>query len=1025
MPNDLHALRSTLQRALSNKVLSQSEADKIVREVRKDGVTDAEVGEVVSTLRQAMGDGLDVSTDTRRRSIESLLGHLDAERAVMTPSERNELKRPDGTTNYLGLLMKNRQREAVDLPAKGFGGQTVGVDDLSGRPTLGGQEVSLDSGTPDRKAVDALMALNKPGQLDGLDAAVKTKLGDALLDGVAKNTPVPLEGAGKHARSVATCASVGALDGMKGSLNSAQVDRLLEQYASLPTPMAQSLAHRALDGATKTDAQKQRFEALAKPEKKDELVAAWDEARSERSRAGYQTVKGGASQFELSALTYANDKAAIDNVHEGMKVFKDLNSDYSKPWDAEELGHLDKTLETYIEKYPQASFAYGSFASDAPKALATISNARTVERLSPQLDAASPSFDGVPLSRTQADYVKTLLPGIKDDDAVKDVSRALGEAGTLFSTRDRGWGDAPKPTEPLSPAAFEQFKRVADRAFDTRGDTKDGMLDAMGVKNDLAQRVKDIKQDLTPRLRELGGQPPTWDGVQLSDVAASEVKDLLRNNLRSEMSVGNLGEAIKTVAAANGGKIEGQGFGQFKSIVDGYKANWPGETFFDFNKLGRIASFKVQGKDVPLCKLNGEPVGLAQFNDKVATSVAASIDKNALKQPWMADRWGARAKQSVELLDVIAQQTAENKGPVHALKQQFPGKDIQVLATGMDGAHSQFVFELSDRGRRVGRFTQGSDGVVKPYTGGVDPQLFTASVRDDGAFDVKIPTRNTVRNYPLQTTYSVGDSVDWSVLDSAATELQDEGKPFSTKYKIVEASIQGFDAKGNYTIAYRAPDGSDKTETVPLSRIRGLNNPHQFSTSGSTYSDVSINVNSDAELKKFLDEAQPLIDKHFPPGQSRATLSTAEMTKRQKACIKDLMAYTTEKIKYPADKDHNPDDASKRYHELDTQYRFPLGELAKIGKGVCRHQCIFEHLLLQRAGIDSRLASGAANTSSGDFRGYHIWTEVSLADNARYMSDQTWDDPTIPLWKGAYDSDKRRIEMYDRTARYDSNLAQD
>ena len=36
----------------------------------------------------------------------------------------------------------------------------------------------------------------------------------------------------------------------------------------------------------------------------------------------------------------------------------------------------------------------------------------------------------------------------------------------------------------------------------------------------------------------------------------------------------------------------------------------------------------------------------------------------------MADRWGYRAKESVEQLDVIAQQTAEGKGPILALQQQ-------------------------------------------------------------------------------------------------------------------------------------------------------------------------------------------------------------------------------------------------------------------------------------------------------------------------------------------------------------------
>jgi hypothetical protein len=94
----------------------------------------------------------------------------------------------------------------------------------------------------------------------------------------------------------------------------------------------------------------------------------------------------------------------------------------------------------------------------------------------------------------------------------------------------------------------------------------------------------------------------------------------------------------------------------------------------------------------------------------------------------------------------------------------------------------------------------------------------------------------------------------------------------------------------------------------------------------------------------------------------------------------------------------------------------------KIKRGVCRHQCIVYHLLLQRAGIDSRLASGAANTGSGNYRGLHLWVELNLADDSRYLSDQTWHDEAIPLWDGAYDTDKRRVEIYSRTEDFDSRL---
>ncbi len=1023
MPNDITALRSTLNRALSNNIISKREANSIVDKVKADGVTEAEVSEVVSSLQAALADGLDLSTATRRRNLNNLLGKLDAERPL--PLDRsNASTRPDGSMDFISLLRSNQQpRNQTSLPDKSYTGQELKIGE-DGKLQLGDQAIKLD-GKPDQKTVDALMGLQKPEQLKDLGAASKQKLADNLIAGIEKTVPVPLEGAGKHKKSVAATASFSALDQLKGDLGEAQVGKLLDLYDKAPTPMAKSLLHRSLEGASKSDAQKTRFEGLEKPEHQDDLLKAWDEMKSGQARVDWSRPEGEAAQFGLSALTYAKKQTSIDNIYDGMKTYKEVNSDYGNPWDAQEVSELNKNLEGYVEKYPQTAFVFGTFSSNAPKEVAKLTNARIQAAVAPGLEGASPKLGEVPLSRAQADYVKTLLPGLKDERAVSDLEDAISEAGTLFSNEERGRGMAPRPSAPLSPAAFEQFKRSADRCLEQRADTKDGMLDMGSLEGEVKDSVRDIRAKLSPRLEDLNGDPPMWREVKLSAAAATELKDLLHNNLRSELSVDNLTQAIRTVSAHHGGKLEGDGLAQFKGIVDGYKAEWSGEKFFDFNKLGRIAGFKVQGKEVPLSTLNGQPVSMAQYNGKVAKSVAASIDRSVLKQPWMADRWGYRAKASVELLDVIAQQTSEKKGPVHILQQQFPGKQIEVMATGMDGGHQRFVYEVKDGSRQLGRFTQGTDGAVRRYRGGYDPVMFRASVRDDGSFDVQVPDSQKIRKYPLQTSYDIGDSIDWPYKDGTVEEAWDEGEKFTTQHKILEAKIKGYDAYGNYTISYKLPDGTDKEETVLLSKIKKYNNPHLFSERSSRFSDVSININSDADLKKFLDEAQPIIDKHLPQDGSLATLSSAELTKRQKAFIKDIQDYVDERISYPADKDSSHlDDGSKRYHELDESWRFPLGELAKIGKGVCRHQCIFEQLLLQRAGIDSRLASGAANSGSGNYRGLHIWSEVSLANNARYLTDQTWSDPTIPLWDGAYDSDKSRAEMYHRTARYDTALAE-
>jgi hypothetical protein len=166
-----------------------------------------------------------------------------------------------------------------------------------------------------------------------------------------------------------------------------------------------------------------------------------------------------------------------------------------------------------------------------------------------------------------------------------------------------------------------------------------------------------------------------------------------------------------------------------------------------------------------------------------------------------------------------------------------------------------------------------------------------------------------------------------------------------------------------------------------------FNHPHYFSETSSLFSDVKININSDQALKAFLEGADPIIQQHLPTDGTLLGLSTTELAKRQKACVEALMKYAAANMKYPQDTKTTMDPESKEYHRLMGAgwNQVELGALVKIKKGVCRHRCIAQHLLLQRAGIDSRLASGSANTSTGGFRGFHIWVELSLADNS-YLS---------------------------------------
>ena len=78
------------------------------------------------------------------------------------------------------------------------------------------------------------------------------------------------------------------------------------------------------------------------------------------------------------------------------------------------------------------------------------------------------------------------------------------------------------------------------------------------------------------------------------------------------MSIDNLTRAVEAAGKARVVRL-GAALEDFKAIVDGYRSQWPAETYFDFNKLERITTFKIDGRDVPLCSLNGQTVNMAEF----------------------------------------------------------------------------------------------------------------------------------------------------------------------------------------------------------------------------------------------------------------------------------------------------------------------------------------------------------------------------------------------------------------------------
>lgn len=1035
MPVDA-GLKTLLSKVLTDHQLYKNESDQILKYVQVNAAKPELVAQVVDKLREAVTqtgtDSLDLASSAKRKRLTTLLSQLD--KVSSLPLDKEKAKRPDGTIDWIAALKLQQGPPPPPppppppnpglggaLPKKTFSGESLAIA-ADGSLVVGGKPLPLDLAKADAAQRSALLGLAEPGQLAVLKPERKAPLAELLLAQVDAAYPLSIDDTTlRMNKGASAAAALAALGELGASLSPAQCDKLLALLAEAPNALAKGLITRALNAATLTAEQKAKL-PTPQPEAEIALVTTYTGLLAEKEKVDSGAIKGAVSETALSLLAFARDAGAATNALNLLNLYAPLNTG-AEVWDAEERAALAKFADSYINRFPQLDFGFGLMAGEAGIDLAKISNARLMPALTADLAKTPPQFGGVSLAPEQTATIQKLLGGIKDASAQKTIASALAEAADLFSASPHpSWTDAPKPKKALGAPEFAAFERTALRFLEGKDGTKDGMIDAAGLLAGVKDEIKLIQGELTPRIKTLGLNPPTFDGVKLSPEAAAEVRSILSLHTKSEMTPANLGGALKVIADANGGIVNANGLVQLKKLIADYRANFPTAQLFDFNKLGRMASFLVQGKTMPLSTLNGQAVPLAEYYARVGSAVSEAIDKTKLEYPWMADRFGYRAKEAAELLDVIAQQTAEGKGPIIALEQQYPGKKVTVECTGLPGAHEQFIFAVEG----VGRFTQGSDGKISAYKGGKNATLMTATISHDGSFDVSVKKPLVLSNWPVQTTYTVGDIVDIRYLDPTASEVLTEGKPFASDHKVLMGKIESYDAAGNYTVSYKKPDGTPVTQTISYTELTEANQPHNFSLNGSAFYDSKIDVKNQPSLKAFLDGAKPIIEKYLPSDGSLIGLSPEALTKRQKQCGEELMHYAAQAMSYPAEKDHNPDANSKKFWELiDAAGPWgtaSLGDLLDTGRGVCRHQCIVRQLLMQEAGIDSRIAIGAANTDDGKFRGLHAWTEIALADNARYLSDQTWNDAAVPLWNGAYDVDQRRKELYDRTSSIDAEL---
>jgi len=1026
--NDPKALRDTLQRAFADGVFSPSESARVLAELGSNGVSESQAKVVVESFKAAMQSGsgapaLDVQSPRRRDVVNKFLAEIDAKRSLPL-DKASAPKNAHGVVDFVTLLTRPNMPIPGGRALASFTGKDLGVT-RSGELTLGGTAVALAMATPSADALDALWALNVPGQLESLSEPVRAALGKRLAAVLAEAVAVDPKSPNKFDRLAAMTATAGALMQLPKTLRPQDVDAVLAALPKLATPLAKALLLATLDGAALSTAQKKARAALPAVEEGAGLLATYEALRAGKQELGGGVAQGPLAQLGLSALAFGRTPAALENFGKAVSAWRELNAD-ATTLDDDELALVRQSLTTYIDTTDSAVFLYGIFAEQARKDVANVRNARLVAELSLGLAAASPTLAGYPLTRAQADVLKSVLGTARDAKAVLQLKTCMNLTAAAFCGRIGEGQTSAAPAQAMSAAAFDYLERALRTYARKAESSPDGKLGFDDLARELQRDAGALSADLATKLSSLAAKPARWGDIELSAAAAAGLRQTLETNLRSPMTLLNLERAVRVMATASGGALVGAAGDKLAALLVDYRAFYPGLTFLDFNKLERLAKCKIEGRPYPVFSVNGAPIGMAALYEAVAKAVCVGVDRGSLDYPWMADRWGQRAKVAVELVDVVAEQAARGEGPIALLRSRYPGKSIEVLVTGRDGDHEQFVYVVKDGATVVDYFTQGSDGTVARYARATTPVIFRAAVDAEGGLAIAMDKPLALKRWPMQQTYGVGDSIDYPYYDAAAKEIETEGEDFSTRYKILEAKIKGFSAAGKYTVEYKLPDGTPRTSELDLSEIRKANNPHYFALNGSVFSDVSIDAQKDKPLREFLDGAKPIIAEYLPTDGSLATLAPAELALRQRDCLTALQAYTAERMKYPAEEKESPDEASKKYHALvagaGEWNPVPLGKLLELQRGVCRHQCIVEQLLCELAGIDSRLASGAANEDDLDFRGFHIWQEVTLADNQRYLSDQTWSDVAVPLWTAAYGVDARRIEMSDRTARYDDSI---
>jgi len=871
-----------------------------------------------------------------------------------------------------------------------------------------------------------LLAQTPPAAPSPAAAALATR----LIRGLAA-TEVPLEGPGKLARAgiVAAGATVlarlGPVDG-EGLRPRLSGDRAFLQPALL------ALLHATLEelGLSGLPEAPEEADALL-----DGAAALMSAEPSLPNGALRHQLSAASARVYLSGLAFCRHDTAWQNLRSGHHAFATIHREagYDAPLDEIEHTALSEALATYIEGSTTAVFQYGLWKGQATQAAGAVKNGEArAPWAAPDgtLAASPPTLGAVVLTEAQAAWFDAHIDLLRDAAAAERFAEGVAAIASLVPN---------SPT--LAPTAFHLFTRVHGMMRNRAESEPDGRLDYTELSQALVEAAGTLSTELPAVLDDVADG--TFAQVSLPEATASWLHDVLRARLGSDRALTNLRETVRvwatgSLSSTGPAALDEHDGATLQAFVDGYLATWPDLAVFDFNKLGRMALAERSGDPLPLCQLNGRPVDPGRFHIAVAEAVHAALRHVDFPQPWMAWRFGYRARQCIELVDLLAEQQSRGLGPFPEL---FTGdtQAIGVIATTSDLFYNLLVF-----GQRVGGHIRwlylDSEGQLverrEPEQG---HRLFEAALDEQGHLAVVVPPLLPVspRAYPIQNPYGLGDTIDVEQFDRDSVEAQTEKERFETRYRVQAGVIVGYDAHGNHRVELAEhDDGEDSDDdmrselTLDYEQIRTANNPHYVSELSGSACSTRFRLGQDKLLAKDLDHIEEMA-RAAGVLDAPLSISEVELARRQKAFLKQLNTHTSATMLYP--RTPAVDDKDEHYHATLAFGTHPAGDYLACERGVCRHMFIREHMGKQRGAIDERFASGAANTYGGDFRGLHIWGEVSLADRARlghdnpeprdtrYLSDATWHDPYVPLWSGAYGNDARRVEMYNRT-NYRSHL---